>query len=67
MFDLREQTHFPSRPQSPFRPPRPPLRLSDQVIVLEQDQMLMGLIVSEVREVVELPPESHSATAYVRI
>lgn len=35
-----------------------PYRLSDQVVVLEFDRMLMGLIVSEVREVIELPPQA---------
>ncbi len=32
-----------------------PYRLSDHVVILELDQLLMGFIVSEVREVVELP------------
>lgn len=35
-----------------------PYRLSDQVVVLEFDRMLMGLVVSEVREVIELPAEA---------
>ena len=35
-----------------------PYSLTDQVVVLEQDQLLMGLIVSEVREVIELASET---------
>jgi len=41
-----------------FGHPALPYRLSDQVVVLELDQLLMGLIVSEVREVIEI---SHDA------
>lgn len=38
-------------------PPRP-YSLTDQVVVLEQGQQLTGLIVSEVREVIELPVDA---------
>jgi len=58
MFDLREQLIPVTDLNLRFGHPARPYSLSDQVIVLEQDQMLMGLIVSEVREVVELPPEA---------
>ncbi len=41
-----------------FGHPARPYRLSDQIVVLELDQLLMGLIVSEVREVIELSLEA---------
>lgn len=41
-----------------FGHPAQPYRLSDQIVVLELDQLLMGLIVSEVIEVIELPAEA---------
>jgi purine-binding chemotaxis protein CheW len=37
-----------------FGHPARPYRISDQIVILELDQLLMGLIVSEVREVIEL-------------
>ncbi|HEU0233546.1 MAG TPA: chemotaxis protein CheW [Gallionella sp.] len=40
-----------------FGHPAQPYRLSDQVVVLELGQLLMGLIVSDVREVIELSLE----------
>lgn len=44
-----------------FGHPARPYRLSDQIVVLELDQCLMGLIVSEVCEVVELSAEAIQA------
>ena len=41
-----------------FGHPARPYRLSDQIVILELDQLLMGLIVSEVREVIELSAEA---------
>lgn len=41
-----------------FGHPARPYRLSDQIVVLELDQLLMGLIVSEVREVIEISLEA---------
>jgi purine-binding chemotaxis protein CheW len=41
-----------------FGHPARPYRISDQIVVLELDQCLMGLIVSEVREVIELSAEA---------
>lgn len=41
-----------------FGHPALPYRLSDQIVVLELDNLLMGLIVSEVREVIELSAEA---------
>jgi len=41
-----------------FGHPARPYRLSDQIVVLELDQLLMGLIVSEVLEVIELSAEA---------
>lgn len=44
-----------------FGHPARPYRLSDQIVVLELDQCLMGLIVSEVREVIDLSAEAIQA------
>lgn len=55
MFSLRDQFIPVTDLKLRFGHPARPYTLSDQVIVLEQDQLLMGLIVSEVREVIELP------------
>jgi purine-binding chemotaxis protein CheW len=44
-----------------FGHPARPYRLSDQIVILELDQCLMGLIVSEVREVTELSAEAIQA------
>ncbi|MDO8466493.1 MAG: chemotaxis protein CheW [Gallionella sp.] len=41
-----------------FGHPALPYCLSDQIVVLELDNLLMGLIVSEVREVIELSAEA---------
>jgi len=41
-----------------FGHPALPYRLSDQIVVLELDQLLMGLIVSEVRVVIEISPDA---------
>ncbi|MDO8312097.1 MAG: chemotaxis protein CheW, partial [Sideroxyarcus sp.] len=41
-----------------FGHPAQPYRLSDQIVVLDLDQLLMGLIVSEVIEVIELSAEA---------
>ncbi|MBI5752940.1 MAG: purine-binding chemotaxis protein CheW [Hydrogenophilales bacterium] len=41
-----------------FGHPALPYRFGDQIVVLELDQLLMGLIVSEVREVIELSAEA---------
>lgn len=41
-----------------FGHPALPYRLSDQIVILELDQLLMGLIVSEVIEVIELSAEA---------
>jgi len=37
-----------------FGHPARPYRISDQIVILELDKLLMGLIVNEVREVIEL-------------
>jgi len=55
MFSLREQLIPVTDLNLRFGHPARPYRLTDQVVVLEQDQLWMGLIVSEVREVIELP------------
>lgn len=55
MFSLREQLIPVTDLNLRFGHPARPYCLDDQIIVLEQDQLLMGLIVSEVREVIELP------------
>ena len=55
MFNLRDQLIPVTDLNLRFGHPARPYCLTDQVIVLEQDQSLMGLIVSEVREVIELP------------
>jgi purine-binding chemotaxis protein CheW len=44
-----------------FGHPARPYRLSDQIVILELDQYLMGLIVSEVCEVIELSAEATQA------
>lgn len=44
-----------------FGHPARPYRLSDQIVVLEQDSLLMGLVVSEVSEVVEFSAEAIQA------
>ena len=41
-----------------FGHPALPYRLSDQIVILELDQLLMGLIVSEAIEVIELSAEA---------
>jgi purine-binding chemotaxis protein CheW len=41
-----------------FGHPARPYRISDQIVILELDQCLMGLIVSEVREVIDLSAEA---------
>lgn len=49
-----------------FGHPARPYRLSDQIVVLELDQCLMGLIVSEVREVIDLSAEAiHAPPKFV--
>jgi len=58
MFSLREQLVPVIDLNLRFGHPARPYSLNDQVVVLEQDRLLMGLIVSEVREVVELPFEA---------
>jgi purine-binding chemotaxis protein CheW len=58
IFILRGQIVFVADLNLCFGHPAQPYRLSDQIIVLEKDQLLMGLIVSEVLEVVELSAEA---------
>jgi purine-binding chemotaxis protein CheW len=58
MFSLRDQLIPVTDLNLRFGHPVRPYSLTDQVVVLEQDQVLMGLIVSEVLEVVELPQEA---------
>ena len=55
MFSLRDQLVPVTDLNLRFGHPARPYSLTDQVVVLEQDQRWMGLIVSEVREVIELP------------
>ncbi len=47
-----------------FAHPARPYRLSDQIVVLELDQQLTGLIVSEVREVTDIDERELSNSAY---
>jgi purine-binding chemotaxis protein CheW len=55
MFSLRDQLVPVTDLNLRFGHPARPYSLTDQVVVLEQDHLWMGLIVSEVREVIELP------------
>lgn len=55
MFSLRDQLVPVTDLNLRFGHPIRPYALSNQIVVLEQDHLLMGLIVSEVREVIELP------------
>ncbi len=54
IFSLRNQFVPVTDLNLRFGHPALPYRLSDQIVVLELDHMLMGLIVSEVIEVIEL-------------
>jgi purine-binding chemotaxis protein CheW len=45
-----------------FGHPARPYRISDQIVIMELDQCPMGLIVSEVREVIELSSEAIQAS-----
>lgn len=58
MFSLRDQFVPVTDLNLRFGHPARQYQLSDQVVVLEQDQRLMGLIVSEVCEVIDLPVEA---------
>jgi purine-binding chemotaxis protein CheW len=58
MFSLRDQLVPVTDLNLRFGHPARPYSLSDQVVVLKEDQKLMGLIVSEVCEVVELAVET---------
>jgi len=58
MFSLRDRFIPVTDLNLRFGHPARPYKLSDQVVVLEQNQALMGLIVSEVQEVVDLPPDA---------
>jgi len=58
MFRLRDQLIPVTDLNLRFGHPARPYCLDDQVVVLEKDQVLMGLIVNEVLEVIELPPEA---------
>lgn len=60
MFSLRNQLIPVTDLNLRFGHPARPYSLSDQVVVLEHDQLLMGLIVNEVREVIELPRSNES-------
>ena len=55
MFSLRNQLVPVTDINLRFGHPARPCNISDQVVVLELGEMLMGLIVSEVREVIEMP------------
>lgn len=57
IFSLRGQIVPVTDLNMRFSHPARPYRLSDQIVILEQDQLLMGLIVSEVREVIECAPD----------
>ena len=73
IFSLRGQIVPVSDLSLRFGHPARPYRLSDQVVVLELDQLLMGLIVSEVREVIEVsldaikPPPRFDGEAHARL
>jgi purine-binding chemotaxis protein CheW len=58
MFSLRDRLVPVTDLYLRFGHPARPYTINDQVVVLEMDQQLMGLIVSEVRIVVELTPEA---------
>ena len=58
IFSLRGQIVPVSDLNLRFGHPARPYRLSDQIVVLELDHMLMGLIVSEVIEVIDLSAEA---------
>lgn len=58
MFSLRDRLIPVTDINLRFGHPPRPYRIEDQLVVLEQDGLAMGIIVSEVREVVELPHSS---------
>ena len=58
IFSLRGQIVPVSDLSLRFGHPARPYRLSDQIVILELDNLLMGLIVSEVLEVIELSAEA---------
>ncbi len=58
MFSLRNQLVPVTDLKLRFGHPARPYSISDQVVVLEKDKLLMGLIVNEVREVIEVPLEA---------
>lgn len=58
MFSLRDQLIPVTDLNLRFGHPASPYSIDNQVILLEQGQLTMGLIVSEVREVVDLPTTS---------
>ncbi|HEU0219567.1 MAG TPA: chemotaxis protein CheW [Gallionella sp.] len=70
IFNLRGQIVPVSDLNLRFGHPARPYRLSDQIVILELDQLLMGLIVSEVREVIEIsldaiqPPPKFDGETY---
>ena len=74
IFSLRSQIIPVTDLNLRFGHPALPYRLSDQIVVLELDQLLMGLIVSEVIEVIEIshdtiqpPPNSIWKLLHIRI
>jgi len=65
IFSLRDQFIPVTDLNLRFGHPGRPYRLDDQVVVLELNRQLMGLIVSEVRELIEVAPEAiHPPTAF---
>ena len=73
IFSLRGQIVPVSDLSLRFGHPARPYRLSDQIVILELDNLLMGLIVSEVLEVIELsaeairPPPKFDGEAHARL
>lgn len=62
MFNLRGQFIPVCDLNLRFGHPAKPYRLTDQIVVLEQEQLLMGLIVSDVCEVIEFSDEALQPT-----
>ena len=58
MFSLRNQLVPVTDLNLRFGHPSRPCGINDQIVVLEKDKLLMGVIVSEVREVIEVSPET---------
>lgn len=65
MFSLRDQFIPVTDLNLRFGHPARPYRLEDQVVVLELNRQWMGLIVNEVRELIEIAPEAiHPPTQF---